>query len=170
MNWTNFELTVERHGDIVVYTFKQLDTINYQTVWIVGKGVTTVTGDLGNWVFCKEFHPCKNQVVSRGYLDEKLEIYSVQESKVFDTEATLKAIQQFKDDFEDNYGEMNEEDEEWIEQLDNHVFDKIEYEEVAFRQKPGYIDYEDVPYGRIRQPRLELVYDAFEEMCKQVKD
>lgn len=168
MNFEKHKLTVEEFGPITVYTFKRPDTINLMTKWIVGLGVTTVTGDLGNWVFCREFHPSKGEKVSRGYWDKKLEMYSVQKAMEFDSYDTLKAIEEFEKDFEDSYGEMTGEVEEWLDRLQDKVFDKIEYEQVAYRDKPSFIEYEDVPYGEIRHAQLDLVYNSFDEMCDRV--
>lgn len=169
MNLTKHKLTVEEFGPITVYTFERPDTINYRTKWIVGLGVTTVIGDLGRWVFCREFHPSKGESVSRGYWDEKLETYSVQKATEFDSNATLESIEEFEKNYEDNYGELTEEVKEWLDRLQDTVFDKIEYESIAFREKPGFIEYEDVPYGKIRHARLDLVYDSFNEMCKRIE-
>lgn len=169
MDLTKHKLTIEEFGPITVYTFKRPDTIYFRTIWIVGLGITTVTGDLGRWVFCREFHPSKGEKVSRGYWDEKLEMYSVQKATEFDSDATLKAIEEFEKDYEDSYGEMTEEVKEWLDRLQDAVFDEIEYEQVAYRDKPSNLDYEDVPYGKIRHAQLDLVYDSFDEMCKQIE-
>jgi len=149
-------------GDIKVYTFKLPDSdYKHKVVFIVGGGVTTVTGDFGNWVFCREFHPRGTEYISRGYADEKLEINSVQKSSKFDTDRTVELIKEFEQEYEE---ELDEETKDWIEQLDNSVFDETEYLYVAYREKPSWIDYDQIPFGEIRHPWLDAVYDAFNAM------
>ena len=64
--------------------------------------------------------------------------------------------------------ELDEETEWWLDRLDNSVFDELEYKNVAFREKPSHIDYEQVPYGEIRHYSLNAVYDAFEYICSKL--
>lgn len=130
-------------------------------------GTLTVNGDFGNWVFCREFHPSRDGRVSRGYWDEKLEIASVQESKKFSIEETQELLKDYIEEYADNYETISDEVWEWFELLYDCVFDQIEYEEAAYRQKPDHIDYEDVPYGTKRHIWLDIIYDAFNEICKR---
>ena len=76
-----------------------------------------VTGDIGNWIFCREFHPKagKNNYASRSYMDEKLRISSEQKSEKYDSEEALKEISKFKEEFESYYGRrMNKTEKEWV--------------------------------------------------------
>lgn len=172
IDFSQHELSITKTEDVAIYKFKKPDTIYCMLVFINAGGVLTVTGDFGNWVFCREFHPSADEDsgVSAGYWDEKLQISSVQKSDKYDVEETLKSIQEFKKDFFDYYGrEMNEEEIDWIEQLENNVDDEFEYQYLAYREKPSSIDYESVPYGKKRHFWLDAVYDGFDAMCEVMK-
>lgn len=170
IDFSKHEFTVQDLGPIMVYKLKKPDTIIHNLTFIVGLGVTTVTGDFGNWVFCREFHPVKNDYISRGYADEKLTILSVQKPYVFDTDTVLKEIDELVEDWEYKFGrEPNEEDLEWIEALRENAHDELDYLYVAHREKIDDIEHEDVPDGEARHRWLEVVYDAFNEMCDRLK-
>jgi hypothetical protein len=130
-----------------------------------------VKGDFGNWVFSREFHPSKNGGVSSYYWDEKLHTSSVQKSHKFDTDETISLINKFKDEFEEDFGrEMNGEELEWVENLENSVYDEYEYIYTAYRENPSSVETEDIPFGEIRHFWLDVVYDAFDELCKRMND
>lgn len=98
-------------------------------------------------------------------------MYSSQKAYVYDPEETLKEINRFKRNFKTNYLiKYNEEIKEWVESLKGACDDEHEYIYIAYREKPGCIDYENVPIGKIRKPRLQLVYEAFNNLCKALKD
>lgn len=154
---------------VSIYEFKRPDSYNGSLKFINTQGVMTVTGDFGNWVFCREFRPCKDAKVSGGYWDEKLEMYSKQKSHEYSPEATKKAIEKFKENFEDYYSrEMNEDELEWVENLENSAEDYYEYIYTAYRETPSSLDYEDVPFEEERHFWLNCVYDGFELMCEKL--
>lgn len=174
IDFSKHELRVHQHSsgdpaidDVSIYVFKKPGT-NIHSIRLVNAcGVLAVTGDFGNWVFCREFHPGPGEGVSDGYWDEKLEIASVQKSDEFSAEETLKAIAEFEENFSDRWGrEMNEEELDWIEELKESVDDEISYIQLAYRQMPSSIDYETVPFAKTRHRWLEAVYDGFDAMCE----
>jgi hypothetical protein len=170
IDFSKHELKITKLEGVLIHEFKKPDTRNCMLVFINTCGVMTVTGDFGNWVFCREFHPTAEGAVSGGYWDEKLEISSVQKSDKYDADETLKEIQDFRKSFEENYGrEMNEDESEWIEQLENNVYDEHEYVYLAYRETPNTIDYESVPFGEKRHFWLNAVYDGFNEICEVLK-
>ena len=61
---------------------------------------------------------------------------------------------------------MNEDEMDWVEQLENNVDDEHEYIYLAYREKPKDIDYESVPFGEKRHFWLDAVYDGFDEICQ----
>lgn len=173
IDFTKHKVEVIQHEGVLIHKFKRPDTMNCAITFINTCGVLSVTGDFGNWIFCREFHPSGNtsEGVSDGYWDEKLQILSQQKAKIYDSEETTKAINEFKDTFNDSYGrEMNEEESDWVESLENDVDDEHEYTHTAYRCKPADIDYESVPFGKKRHFWLSAIYDGFEETCKQLKD
>ena len=172
IDFSRHELKITKSEGVLIHEFKRPDTRNCMLVFINTCGVMTVTGDFGNWVFCREFHPSANNEsgVSGGYWDEKLEISSVQKSDKYDAEETSKRIDEFKKTFEERYGrEMNEDEMDWVEQLENNVDDKHEYIYLAYREKPKDIDYESVPFGEKRHFWLDAVYDGFDAICDKLK-
>jgi len=169
IDFTRHVVKVTETDSVSIHEFKRPETNNCMLVFINTCGVMTVTGDFGNWVFCREFIPSEGSV-SDGYWDEKLEIASVQKSHRYDADETLKQIYEFKKTFEESYGrEMDEDEIDWVEQLENNVEDEHEYTYLAYREKPSDIDYENVPFGKKRHFWLDAVYDGFEAMCESLK-
>ena len=161
-------LTTKKYDGITIYEFKKPDTIYYSVTFINTCGIMAVTGDFGNWIFSREFHPDeKLRGISRSYCDEKLRINSDQKSEIFDTDTTLKEIDEFEKSY---FYDLNEDDpkyeqvKDWIESLRDKAFDELDYLYVAHREKPNFIEHEDVPFGTIRNPYLTNIYDAFEAM------
>lgn len=63
-----------------------------------------------------------------------------------------------------------EEEEDWIQELENSVYDEHEYVYVAYREKPSSIDYENVPFGKKRHFWFDVVYDGFDFICEILKN
>lgn len=171
IDFSKHQLKITELDGVLIHEFKRPETRNCMLVFINACGVMTVTGDLGNWVFSREFHPYADaHGVSGGYWDGKLQISSVQQSHIYDSDETLKRINQFKEDFKDWYGrEMNEEEADWIENLENNVEEEYEYVYLAYRETPKDIDYESVPFGKKRHFWLDAVYDGFDAICELLK-
>ena len=172
IDFSKHVLKVTALDGVTIYEFKNPDTIHCMLTFINTCGVMTVTGDLGNWVFCREFHPSGNSDsgVSAGYWDEKLQIASEQKAKKYDAEETSRLIKEFREGFEDNYDRvMNKEELEWVKRMEESVDDEHEYVYVAYREKPSSIDYESVPFGEKRHFWLNAVYDGFDAMCEYIK-
>jgi len=168
-DFSRHEVKVTKLEGVLIHEFKRPDSYNGSLIFINTCGIMSVTGDFGNWVFCREFHPSATNEhgVSAGYWDEKLEIASQQKSKKYDSEETTKLINEFKNSFLESYGrEMNEEEIDWVEELENNVDDEFQYTYVAYRENPSSIDYESVPFGTKRHFWLDAVYDGFDECCK----
>jgi hypothetical protein len=134
-------------------------------------GVCLVTGDYGNIVFCRTFHPSKGEGVSDGYWLEKLKINSEQEPYLFDSEQTEKEILELLNDDElliNKFGEDRIfEIKEYFENLLNYVYDEIEYNYYAFREKPYSVDYEDIPYVKKVKNNINFIFDAFDYLCEK---
>lgn len=137
----------------------------------------TVRGDYGNWVFCRNFIPSADtESISGGYWMEKLTIGSTQKFEFLDFECIE---QDFKDRFEgwmfenDYNTSQLEEIEEWknemLEALEGK--DRIDYLYKAYRT-PNPIGWscEDFPHDHKKIPvRLNILFDGFEEICRQMK-
>jgi hypothetical protein len=135
----------------------------------------SVFGDFGNWIFCRPFHPMVNDFVSDGYWLEKLRAYSSQVYSEYDGKATAKEIQLLIDGGLEEYGYKDEELEtikEWYTDLLTYTDDEIEYTYHAYRDygKPCNVDYENIPFCKKINPQLEIIFDAFDEICKRMNN
>lgn len=135
----------------------------------------TVTGDFGNWVFCRPFVPSPKGGVSDHYWFEKLSIASEQRFDQLDSESIAKEIQELIDHGLEEYGYDGDElkdAKEWFTELLREVDDKLEYEYKAFRcpYKPDFIDYEEIPYYMKTPVWLDIIFDAFDEICRRLKE
>lgn len=170
IDFSRHEVKVTQFEGVLIHEFKRPDTRNCMLVFINTQGVMTVTGDFGNWVFCREFHPSPEGSVSAGYWDEKLRIASEQDSHAFCSQQTEIELKEFRDNYEDNYGEMTEEVSEWLENLEGYADDEFEYTYYAYRETPRDIDAESVPFGKARHSWLNCVYDGFDALCLKLKE
>jgi len=159
------KLSIPGGGD-----FKSVKFINTQ-------GLMVVTGDYGHWVFSREFIPGKddNEVCDR-YWCEKASYNSTQELYDFDPKATHEQIEEWKKELlEESEGELSKRDKEKIEfweecdkliDQDNEGYYKVR----ACDLKPYFMDYDQIPYQKTLKPWLAIVFDAWEEICRQIKE
>ena len=130
-------------------------------------GVLSVTGDFGNWIFCREFHPSATEYVSDGYWEEKLRISSTQSDVDFDSEGTRHEIQELIDS-----GDYS--DEEQINSLREmkiaaDVSTGGEYRDWV-NENIDFIDYEYIPYCTETKFWLKCIFDGFDEICNRLKE
>lgn len=134
----------------------------------------TVRGDYSDWVFCRNFipHP-DNKTITEHYWIEKLQIANTSmEFKSLDFEATQKALEK---EFEwVDKGEYTQEEWEKIEEWKEEIIgtlesgDEVEYLYMAYRlSNPLDWDGEYFPYYKKVPIHLEVVFDAFEEICRR---
>lgn len=171
IDFSKHEVKTIWENGILIHDFRDPSTPYCGLTFINTCGVMTVTGDFGNWVFSREFHPCPDfdngNGVSRNYWDEKLESNSVQSAMVFDTDATEKAIRRFRKEFKGIYDrKMTQEERDWLDDLYNYTREEWRYIYHAYYFRPFSIDAEDVPIGKIRNKSLEAVYDGFNALSK----
>lgn len=158
-----------------IYTFAIPDTSIHKFVFINTHGTLTVTGDYGNWVFCREFHPSEEGYVSDSYWCEKLHISSVQEIAKYSSEETKEALEELiETGLEEYYGEgyknLNKMKKP-LKELLSYVDDELEYTYHAYRDYDitEHIDYDMIPFVKKINPRLDYIFDAFDEMCERKK-
>lgn len=138
--------------------------------------ILTVTGDFGNWVFCRPFIPSENGYVSDIYWIEKLQTASEQRFQNLDFTEIIKDIEEYinSDLEEDGYeGDKLEILKSWFEELLDVAknCDEIEYLYKAFRDPfSPVLDDEIIPYYKKKPVWLNIVFDAFEEMCNRLKN
>lgn len=133
----------------------------------------SVFGDFGNWIFCRPFHPSSTGFVSEGYWNEKLKISSTQDHAKYDSDETAKELQEMIDSGLEEYGyegEKLEKAKEWFNHLLENTDDEVEYTYEVYRgRNPIDMDYEMIPFCKKGSVRLEIIFDAFDEICRRLK-
>lgn len=149
---------------------KMPNTITNSVKFINTGGVMTVTGDFGNWVFCREFEPDgrAGAGASEGYWKEKLSIGSCQVVEKYDSDATKAEIKRRIRDAEKDG--IDKEEMEYLEELLNYVNDEIDYRYQAYHLLPGNLDYESIPIKKITHHWFIIILDAFDEICLRLKE
>lgn len=166
-----------------VHDFRIPDTSSERILFINTNGIMAITGDFGNYIFCREFHPSPKDFVSDFYWCEKLQINSLQEYADYspsDTEEELKIRlkeyieeQKIEDENfheeEDFYDEQNETIKYYKECIEK-VHNEHEYIAFAYHERPDNIDCEDVVFRKEIKHRLKIIFDAFDEICRRLKE
>lgn len=166
-NFDKHELTIIDTNDVLIHKFNKPDTIHGSITFINTQGILAVTGDYGNWIFCREFHPSVEGFVSDSYWCEKLRISSTQEISDYDPENTRREIEKMPTDQDEN---LDEEDREYLKSLLNYVDECEErYLVYAYDNLPKNRDHEFVPHIKKLNPWLEIIFDAFDEICQRYK-
>lgn len=126
----------------------------------------TVNGDFGNWMFCRTFYPCNNQILSDSYAIEKLEMHSTQNAMIYDPDTAIKELKWHRKNTDD------EEKKKFFKHLKKYTDDEMEYLFEAHRSydRPSSVDHEDIPDGKIIKPWLNCVFDAWEEIAFRMPD
>lgn len=57
---------------------------------------------------------------------------------------------------------------QYLVEIQEDVEDELDYTYRAYREKPEHVDYDEVIFQRIAHPQLEVVFDAFEEICRRL--
>jgi len=136
--------------------------------------VLTVTGDFGNWVFCRPFIPSADGRVSDHYWLEKLKISSSQVPSKYDGDETAKEIKKLIKAGLKDYGYTGIElkgMKEWYSELLKYTDDEYEYIYQAYRAygRPKNIDNEGIPFCKELNCWLNIIFDAFDEICQRLK-
>ncbi|MFA5021296.1 MAG: hypothetical protein WC517_04535 [Patescibacteria group bacterium] len=165
VDFSKHVLTVTEHPDIKIFDFRKPGTSHYAVTFINARGILAVTGDLGNWIFCREFHPsAKGEGVSDGYWAEKLRMSSTQQSSEYSAE---EAERQIKEKLKDEDEELDDKDKEYLKELLEHTGDGEERFQVwAYDNLPEGRDFEFIPGCKVGNPQLSCVFDAFDAMCR----
>jgi hypothetical protein len=167
---------IYKNGDkeIQIDNFKIPDTRMNRIQFINTDEILSITGDFGNWIFCRPFVPGPKEYVSDGYWIEKLKILSSQVPGSYDGEETAKEIQELIDKGLEDYGyEGAELDKfkEWYTDLLTYTDDEYEYIYHAYRgyDRPN-VDSGSIPLCKKLNPWLNIIFDAFDEICRRMKE
>lgn len=172
-DWSKHEIEVTKHDGVLIHHFKKPDTICGNVKFINCGGVLSVTGDYGNWIFCREFHPSKEGYVSGGYWCEKLRMASTQSASDFDSDLTRESLNEAIEKGAEEYGYSGDE----LEQMKEYYRGCLEYVEEskeiyqshAYESLPSFTDHDSMITEHDLKPWLKCVFDAFNEICNRLE-
>ncbi len=167
IDFSKHELAItDTEGLLVHHLF--VPNTNYDNIkYINTNGIMVVTGDYGNYIFCREFHPSAKGGVDSGYWREKMQLYSCQIPLEYDSESTKVEIQKLLSENDD----LTEDEIEYLEECLYYVDDEIEYNYHAFRKQVGrFGDYENVPDVKKYKGQVPFIFDGFDEICRRLKE
>jgi len=175
LEFKEHELLITEQEGLLVHHLKKPDTNMDNIKFINTNGIMVVTGDYGNWVFCREFHPsATSEQVSDGYLIEKLQILSCQDPYDYDVDATLLELQNNFDNYikdcNDSEVDPDESVIEYFDECINLVYDELDYTHYAYRERPSFMDYDEIAYVKSPKYWLQVVFDGFEEICRRLNE
>lgn len=168
VDFSKHVLTEKRSEGLLVHKFGVPGSSIYMVKFINTEGILAVTGDLGNWIFCREFHPSEEGEVSDGYWCEKLRISSKQNPYEWDAQATSDEIDRLLKEEED----LTPDEIEYLNDLKRHTDEhELDYTHFAYRESVGrFQDGEYVPFVKSLNVQLAIVFDAFDEICRRMKE
>lgn len=167
------EVNVTEFKGAVIHHLKKPNTYTDSIKFINAGGVLAVTGDYGNWIFCREFHPDPKGGVSDGYWEEKLQIASTQNPHEFDKERTRIEIEVMLNGGIKDYGwkgDKAEEMKEYFEECLDRIDDELDYKQYAYNNYPSFCDHEIVIFCKKTKYWLNAVFDGFDEICRRMKE
>ncbi len=169
VNFDEHELTVLIDTpEVLIHKFAKPNTGHESITFINAQGILSITGDYGNWVLCREFIPSADGFVSDDYWCEKLRIFSTQKVDDYDTDETRKEINERLKN-EDEY--LDGKDKRYLKDLlDNLDEDEDEYKVYAYNNLPPDRDFEFIPFAKKLNPELNVIFDAFDEMCRRINE
>lgn len=153
-------------GESVVYDLKIPNTIFNRIKYINTEDIMAVTGDYGNWIFCRGFHPSKDGNACDNYWAEKLRIASTQDPMKFSGTEACGAIDAL---LADPQNEFSEEEKEWLGELQDAAKGGEEYAYIAKGMEcPGSFPTEMIPSGKVYDVWFLTILDGFDEMCRRL--
>lgn len=164
-DFSQHKLEEIKSKDTLIYHFYKPGTRVEGLTFINSCGIMAVTGDFGNWIFCREFWATADGYVSDGYWIEKLQISSTQEPREFDEQQAIKDIKELREDHE-----FDEDELEFLQELEDAAGDG-EYSFIAkIMDRPSSFDTEMLPRTKNKTNIwLEAIFDAFDTICKNLK-
>jgi len=175
VDWSNHELIISKDGSFLIHELKKPGTNTGRVKFINGHGVLLVVGDYYRWSFCREFHPSATGSVSDSYWVEKLRIGNLMNPYEFSMDLVKEEFEELKEDYIRNEHGWYEEDAvkevcEFVDRCIQMCEDEHEYIDYVRRNIPEALDWEDIPTGKRVPIQLNIIFDAFEEICKRIKN
>lgn len=174
IEFENHELLTAKQDGLLIYELKKPDTLQGRIRFVNIEGAMAVIGDYGHWMFCREFHPSADGHVDDYYWIEKLEIYSTQKGREYDSDATFKELERGINGGLEEYGYEGDDLEVMKEYYKNcEMYSDTEWEYVAFAHgddKPDFIEHDQIPFEQRIKQWLLIVFDGFDEICRRMKN
>jgi hypothetical protein len=168
VNFDKHEVTIIDSGETLIHKFNRPNTCCGAITFINTHGILAITGDYGNWIFCREFHPSPEGFVSDSYWCEKLRISSTQKISDYSPEETRKEIEERLKNVDED---LDNDDKEYLQDLLNQVDECEErYMVYAYDNLPNGRDSDFIPLIKKLNPWLEIIFDAFDEICLREKN
>jgi len=159
-------LTETKREGMLIHVLAKPGTNMDSLTFVNTNDIMAVTGDYGNWIFCREFHPSASGRVDDTYWIEKLQVASSQDPYDFDGNKAKEEIEELLKDPEKS---LSKEEKEWLNDL-SEATDDSEFEYIAIAMDyPASFPAEMLPKGKITKFWLKVVFDAFEEICQRMK-
>lgn len=161
---------------ISCYLFKIWNSSAYQVRFVNAYGLMTVSGDWGNWVFSREFHPSsKNGGVSDNYWIEKLKTASSQDPYELDEEETRKELESWLDGTHEYFDEERPLTPGEFEYLHDCLYalgdSELQYAHVAHFENVGrFKDHDRVPLVKKPKYALQVIFDAWDCIVERLKE
>jgi hypothetical protein len=128
-----------------------------------------VTGDFGDWIFSRPFHPSAKGMAADNYWVEKLELANnnVELKQNLDWVSIKEQIQE--NIVETKLEEDQEQIELWQELLD-YADNEDEIEYIRFAYRESLLESEQIPMYKLMPSQLLVVFDAFNIICKRIAE
>jgi hypothetical protein len=94
IDFSKHVVTTTQHEGLLIHNLAVPGTRIHSVVFINTQGILAITGDYGNWIFCREFHPGPKEYVSDHYWIQKLKIASTQDPYTFDSKTAQDEIKE----------------------------------------------------------------------------
>lgn len=163
IDFSKHEVLITQNEFVNIWHLKKPNTRHDSIQFINTNGIMAVTGDYGNWIFCREFHPDAKTGVSEGYWKEKLHISSCQKPEDYHEEKTRNRIAEML--LED----ISDLDKTFLTDLLMYTENEIEYQYHAFLHLETHLDSESIPYVTETKYWLLAVFDGFDEICERYR-
>ena len=170
VEFENHELLTAKQDGLLIYELKKPNTLQGRIRFVNIEGAMVVLGDYGHWIFSRQFHPSDEGHVDDYYWLEKLESYSTQKGREYDSEELENGI----DGGLEEYGYTGDDLETMKDFYEScKTFSDTEWEYVAFAHgddKPNFIEHDQVPFAQRTKQWLLIVFDGFDEICRRMKN
>lgn len=165
IDFSNHTITITKAPGLLIHNFgvpgSSLNRIRY----INTTGIMAVTGDFGNWIFCREFHPSEEGGVSDQYWCEKLKIASTQKYEDYDPDLTEAEIKRHLAE-----EDLSDKERVYLAECLQYTEDEHTYIDFAYHHAVGgYEDGEYIPFKKRINSWLLYIFDGFDEICARLK-